>query len=262
MGVGLTASPGAWKVVSASTVGARHAAAKQGCDDAHAHWQAREGVVLLVADGAGSAPRAADGAKLAVTAAQIEAADLLGRADSLDPYAVQAGLASILIAARTALEKLAAGDDGHGPVAIADLATTLTAVLAWPELVGVAQIGDGAVVLRRGSGQLELLVAPPEREYVNETSFLTSEAYMDKAQILVTDAADISGISVMTDGLHLLALDLVARVPHPPFFEPLFAFAAGDGALDEELDAFLGSESVCARTDDDKTLILAVRRAE
>jgi hypothetical protein len=256
MGVGLGDRADAWQVVAASTVGSRHAAAQRPCDDAHGHWQDPQGLVLLAADGAGSAPRAADGARSAVEAARAEAIPLLGTVGSEDRGTTRAGLTQVLMAAREALVALAAEDDA----APGDLATTLTVVLLAPRTIAVAQVGDGAVVLRRDPGQFELLVGPDHGEFVNETTFLTSDAFLDAAQITVADASGVSGVAVMTDGLHVVALDLAAHAPHPPFFEPLFAFAAGDGALDDDLAAFLGSESVCARTDDDKTLVLAVRR--
>lgn len=56
-------------------------------------------------------------------------------------------------------------------------------------------------------------------------------------------------------------MDVTTNKPHVPFFQPLVAFAArAENQTDarEQLTAFLASERVCARTDDDKTLVLAV----
>ena len=59
-----------------------------------------------------------------------------------------------------------------------------------------------------------------------------------------------------------------SQEPHTPFFTPLFRFAASveeddekRDAAGEQLAAFLSSERVNARTDDDKSLVLAVRGA-
>ena len=71
-------------------------------------------------------------------------------------------------------------------------------------------------------------------------------------------------LAMSTDGLLRLALKLPAYEPHPPFFKPLFAFIAeaGDTAVaSQQLAGFLASPRVCARTDDDKTLVLAARMA-
>jgi len=73
----------------------------------------------------------------------------------------------------------------------------------------------------------------------------------------------VHAVAVMTDGLLRLVLDLTRNQPHQPFFQPLLAFAAQVSNADEgaaQLTAFLGSERVCARTDDDKTLVLAARQ--
>jgi len=72
---------------------------------------------------------------------------------------------------------------------------------------------------------------------------------------------ELAGLALMSDGLSRLALQLPAYTPHAPFFIPLWAFAAqaGMGNLaNQELAAFLASDRVCARTDDDKSLVIAV----
>ena len=80
-------------------------------------------------------------------------------------------------------------------------------------------------------------------------------------QVSVYEKA-VNLLAVMSDGLTRLAIKLPADEPHLPFFQPLFAFVAH---ADEEEQAsrhlvdFLTSERVCARTDDDKSLVLAVR---
>jgi hypothetical protein len=69
----------------------------------------------------------------------------------------------------------------------------------------------------------------------------------------------------MSDGLTRLALKRPNNEPHPPFFKPLFAFvessaSSNDGAqATDALTEFLTSPRVCERTDDDKSLVLALR---
>jgi hypothetical protein len=48
------------------------------------------------------------------------------------------------------------------------------------------------------------------------------------------------------------------NTPYQPFFAQMFSFARRPDATEMELQAFLTSERVCARTDDDKTLVLVV----
>jgi hypothetical protein len=69
---------------------------------------------------------------------------------------------------------------------------------------------------------------------------------------------------VLSDGLLRLALRLPSGEPYPPFFQPLFGFAAAalpEDQANEQLSAFLNSKRVCDRTDDDKTLVLAAYTA-
>jgi hypothetical protein len=71
---------------------------------------------------------------------------------------------------------------------------------------------------------------------------------------------EIVNISVLTDGLQMLALNMVVGEPHKPFFFPLFDFVSNteDKTLaKEQLVRFLGSERITQRTDDDLTLIIA-----
>ena len=218
-----------WRLVGASVVGAGHVVRGDGCDDAHAIASRLDGsLVIAVADGAGSAPRGGEGARLAVEVA-------LACHD--DPAA--------------AVETAAAAVD-------ADMATTLAVVHVSSHVVRVAQVGDGAVVLRRGD-ELEVVGPVDREEFVNETVFLTSATWREHLRVDEVPAAGVDGIAVLTDGLQMLAFELPSGRPHLPFFAPLYDFAASAESSIDELSAFLGSERVCARTDDDKTLVLAVR---
>ena len=73
-------------------------------------------------------------------------------------------------------------------------------------------------------------------------------------------------IALLTDGIERLALDFVGHVAHRPFFDSLFTMVAAGSSvgvnrpLSRQLAAFLDSDGVSARTDDDKTLILAALR--
>jgi len=72
----------------------------------------------------------------------------------------------------------------------------------------------------------------------------------------------IQEVALLTDGLQMLALNFAARKPHAPFFEPLFTALRGAVSPDDlvvPLRAFLDSDAVNSRTDDDKTLVLATR---
>jgi hypothetical protein len=166
-------------------------------------------------------------------------------------------LAEVYQAARDALCQLAAA--AHAP--LSDFATTLAcAVVAEPWFI-TGQLGDGWIVAQTDAGELLLTARPQRGEYANEAYFLTMDRALDWLEVRVCRES-VCALAASTDGLLRLALRLPAGVPHAPFFRPLFEFAAAagqDGRAQHELVRFLASPSVCARTDDDKTLVLAAR---
>lgn len=249
------AAPQLWRVLAASVAGSGHIERDAPCQDAHRVAVTAAGdLVIAVADGAGSAPRSDEGARVAVDAAVDCAVAAAEGETELDEAAVRAAVA----AARDAVHAAAAGDAACDRLDPRDLATTLAVVVAAGDRVLAAQVGDGAVVLQRDGGDLEVLGPVDRAEFLNETCFLTSSGWEDEMRVDVAPAAGLAGVAVMTDGLQLLALDMAAGAAHAGFFAPVFAWAAGGEGSDDELAGFLASERVCARTDDDKTLVVAV----
>ncbi len=125
----------------------------------------------------------------------------------------------------------------------------------------MGQIGDGVVVARGEEGTLFLAATPQRGEYANEVALLTMPDALERLAISVFPDG-VRAFAATTDGLLRLALRLPAHAPHAPFFAPLFAFAAettDTQAAAAELAAFLASERVTRRTDDDTTLVIAVR---
>ena len=237
MGVGLETSAGVWRALASSVAGAGHRARGIGCEDASAVEVLDDGTVLIaVADGAGSASLAAEGSTRAVDAAM--AAMRAG-----------VGLDVAMEGARLALEPVVADER------LGDRATTLLLVRIGPSMLETAQVGDGAVVVRRDGG-LEVIAADEKGEYLNETCFLTSAGWREAMRVASVPAEGVDAVAAMTDGLQLVAFDLATGVPHAPFFEPFFSFVAGDGEVGH-LEAFLGSDRVGERTDDDVTLAVA-----
>ena len=144
-----------------------------------------------------------------------------------------------------------------------DYACTLTCVIVGAGELVVGQIGDGAVVAVGEEGSLFSASRLQRGEYANETHFITQVDALDQAVIEVLPQA-VQGLAVMSDGLIRLALKMPSQEPHTPFFQPLFQFARAaipEAEAVRQLEAFLQSERVNARTDDDKTLVLAIRLA-
>ncbi|MBW4632551.1 MAG: protein phosphatase 2C domain-containing protein [Iphinoe sp. HA4291-MV1] len=246
-----------WQVVAASVCGTSHLKNKQLCQDAH-HWQILPDNILVVAvaDGAGSASMGKVGAMVAVeTAIENISIKEISRRTLVDDSAVRSLLIEAMIFAKKAVEEEAVACEQHS----SDLASTLIIAVATPEVVAVAQIGDGVAVARDVQGNLVALTTPDSGEYINETVFLTSPTALDAAQLRVWRQA-IVNVGVLTDGLQMLALNMSVGAPHKPFFFPLFDFAANADdktVAKEQLVRFLRSERITQRTDDDLTLIVA-----
>jgi len=246
-----------WRIVAASVCGTSHLRNKQLCQDAH-HWQILSDNILVAAaaDGAGSASLGKVGAMLAVeTAIENLSSKGLTRSSLTNDANVRSLLNDAILAAKKAVEHEAVACEKQ----LTDLATTLIIMVATPDVVAVAQIGDGLAVAKDRLGNLLALTMPDSGEYINETTFLTSPTALDTAQMRLW-RTDIVNVGIITDGLQMLALNMVVGEPHKPFFFPLFEFVANaedKTAAKEQLVKFLRSERIAQRTDDDLTLIIA-----
>lgn len=209
---------------------------------------------IFVSDGAGSAVRGGEGAELAIEAA----AAFMMKRSKLGEFCLSDALAIELILA--VREHIYSTAEAVGLKA-RDFACTFVGVLSSPIDTLVLQIGDGGVVIDAGTG-LEVAVVPMSGEYANMTHFVTDEdAVTTLATKVYPDRA--LRIAAFTDGIQRLALNLANNTPHEPFFAPFFNGMAKVTAEQEDqlqglLVKFLGSPAVNERTDDDKTLVLAV----
>lgn len=249
----------AWRVVAASVRGTSHIKSGLPCQDA-LRWQTARGGWLLaaLADGAGSASLAEVGAGIAVDrgiealSAQVESRS---KSHAAADEEWRAGLVAALTSAREAVLDAAR----ERKVEARELASTLTLLAVSPEIAVAAQIGDGAALASAPPEALACLTRPMVAEYLNETTFLISETALESAQTVVRRGR-WRHASLLCDGLQLLALRLPEGTPHARFFDPLFGFvdrAADLTAASRELNAFLQSQRITERTDDDLTLLLA-----
>jgi hypothetical protein len=249
--------PGGWHLAAAQKRGTSHETTGEVCQDAYSlAMLSPETLVIAIADGAGSAQYAEAGASLAVSRG-IE--ELCTRLDEAGPALDETTLKDILyegvVAARNAVEAEAVARQASAH----DLAATLILVIARPELIAAAQVGDGATVIADETGKIIGLTLPPLEEYINETTFITSAAALRTAQIIVW-CGRAARLAAFSDGLQLLCLKWPERLPHKAFFSPLFHFIGN--TTDElqaghELVSFLSSERIKEQTDDDLTLVLA-----
>jgi hypothetical protein len=246
-----------WQVIHALAVGTSHLGSGLACQDA-ADWRLLPSGLLAIAlaDGAGSAPESETGANLAVNEALAALENAAANDTPQDPNAWAQAVQEAFAAARQALQAEAQA----ASLPLHAFATTLICVVAAGDGLVLGQIGDGVLVARTPSGSLHTLTQPQRGQYANETLFLTMPEALDLAYFQIIEL-ELAGLACMSDGLSRLALQLPGYTPYAPFFVPLWNFAAqidpGEQA-NQELAAFLASDRVCARTDDDKSLVLAV----
>jgi hypothetical protein len=141
----------------------------------------------------------------------------------------------------------------------------MIAVLSNGSQTLIAHVGDGcAVVQDASSGTWRVPLWPDHGEYASTTTFVTDDPEA-KCRIL-RDEGDLSAIAVLTDGLERIAVDFARLQPFAGFFDGMarpVATSTAEGR-DYELSAmlkeYLDGETICSRTDDDKTLVVASRR--
>ena len=250
---GSESTPSSWRCVGASMCGTSHQTSAIPCQDAH-YWQVGAGDMLIaaVADGAGSAELAEVGA--AVASKSAVAAFYANGQVSGDDKGIRSSLNDALKEAQKAVKAEATARK----VEVRQLATTLILVVATPELVGAAQVGDGIAVVQDRDGNITGLTTPAGGEHVNETTFLNSRRDLKHAQFSVWRGA-LTHVAILSDGLQRLALNMPSGVPHTPFFAPLFKFVSNtpeSTQAQQQLQMFLASPRVTDNTTDDLTLVL------
>lgn len=219
-------------------------------------------LVAVVSDGAGSASEAEEGAKLACSMFSDEIVSFLESGGCARDVSREFTVSVIEgfqreIARRADAKRLTPRD----------FACTLLAAVVDEHSAVFLQIGDGAIVLaeQKDPDQYCWVFWPQRGEYENQTSFATDADATDRLEHEF-DERSIDEVALFTDGLQRIALHYQSQTAYAPFFRPMFAplRAAPTGfssALSSLLLWFLDSQSVNDRTDDDKTLILATRRA-
>ena len=245
-----------WRCIAASVRGIGHERSGHPCQDAHG-WRAVGSTIMAatVADGAGSAASSEVGARIASDSALEAIVASIGLVMPATDENWSDAMLGAALAAKTAVEAEA---ELRG-IEVRDLASTLIVAAAYPAGIAVAQIGDGAVVVREKSGGLSAVTIPQNGEYLNETIFLVSPSAIETAQVVVWHG-EPSQFALFSDGLQTIALSAKENTPFAPFFEPLFRFASGitdQIRADLELAEFLKSPRFEQRTDDDLTLVLA-----
>ncbi len=228
------------------------------CQDAHLvdlveDADGNQFLLVAVADGAGSARLSHIGSLAACTGAVLalkrDIAALTTADSAVD--AIRRSFEAACSEVEDAAERMG--------VSSREMAATLLLAVVGPALSVYGQVGDGAVVIDNGR-DLQL-VHWQEQEALNLTDFIVVDSL--NASLKINHFTEpVLRFACMTDGLTPLALDYREKRPHEPMLNRLFsacADAPDPASLNEDLRRFLDSAQVNERTDDDKTLVVAVR---
>jgi hypothetical protein len=256
-------TPDPWLYAAASALGTSHEKLGSPCQDAHAcdvllSATGEPVLVAVVADGAGSASRSQEGARLACALVVDEVRALCDTGGSAGDFSRET-VCDWLVRFQNEIGARASSE-GLVP---RDFACTLVAAVVGLDQAAFFQIGDGAMVVSDGD-DYAWVFWPDTGEYENLTFFATDPHACEHLHFDLCERS-IEEIALFSDGLQRLALHYQTRTAHGPFFRSLLAAVRAAGGespetLSAKLTSYLASPAVNERTDDDKTLILATRR--
>ena len=258
-----------WRYAFASAIGTSHVRSGDPCQDAcvcEVFEVPRRGDVLVAvaADGAGSA-------KLSQFGSSETCRFILERLKHLlcsgrDVLEITRDVATeVILEAQEHLRITAEKLDAT----MRDLACTVVAAVVAAEGAAFFQVGDGVAIVGPRTepiNEFSWIFWPDRGEYANTTTFLSEEHVTEHLQHAAVPYG-IDELAVLTDGIQNLVLDYKEHAAHAPFFSRMMTplRARSDAghieSLSTALAAYLDSPSINERTDDDKTLLLASRRA-
>jgi hypothetical protein len=252
-----------WTVAGASVAGFSHQDAGTDCQDAYeVKITANAFFVCVVSDGAGSAPRSIEGARV-ISSDMVrfiaEQANTLSNTSDVrfDELIVRQWVQSGIELVREHLTQRAAETNGS----LSDFHATMVGAVAGLSGGVFFHIGDGAACAARADDLEDAVVSLPENgEYANETFFVTEQGWRDHLRLTSFGPA-YNTIALMSDGVTPFALTSGFAKPYRPFFEPLSRHLTmhtrGDG--ERALNATLQKAEIRKITGDDKTLVWALR---
>ena len=249
-----------WKYTAASVTGKAHIMrGEKGQDSCRAgtiQISENEFFIGIAADGAGSTTDGGRGADIACGTLYTQITGTLREIGNLSSITDEK-VKDWITAARLAI----IAEAQERGTQLREYACTILGSVAGKEGAIFFQIGDGAIVT--GSGpEYQTIFWPEQGEYANTTFFITDEQYLDHLHVNHAESPD--EIALFTDGLQNLVLSFAQKKAHSGFFKPLFDALkknpVGDFSdFSTQLSSFLCRDDITARSDDDKTLVLAIR---
>ena len=271
-----------WSWIAASSTGTSHLKHNLPLQDAHAYAVVpvnsdsqtfdAEWFVAVTCDGAGSASHGRQGAiitcrTLRQAARRHLAASTPNTSSLQEPRLTASALPSaetVRTWADEARQRIRAAAQRRG-LSARDFACTLVLALSNGQETLVAHIGDGGIVARLADGGTwQALSWPDHGEYASTTRFVTDEPPTPLRTHITRQPID--ALALFSDGIERMVLDMATQTPFARFFStmaaPLPKEPGKAHTLSGQLKSWLNSEAVNSRTDDDKTLVMAVLHPE
>jgi len=252
-----------WKIISSSVTGKSHIDRNEkGQDYCRANvvqLSDKEFFIGLAADGAGSTTDGGVGAKIACETIYINILCSIRQFEELS-LITENDIKKWIISARESIDEHAKKKGKS----LNDYACTLIGSVIGNNNSIYFQIGDGGIVVNSGNGY-QPIFWPEQGEYMNTTYFISDESLLEHLNIKKIDSSP-NEIALFTDGLQNLVLLYSQKIAHYGFFNPLFDAIRKNPCndffnLSTQLSGFLSRTEMNERSDDDKTLILALRLA-
>ena len=252
-----------WRTAYTSVIGSSHQKNGTQCQDAGncrivKSIDGNDVLLSVASDGAGSATRSEIGSKITVDTFLEQFGEMV-KTESLIKIDKLYVLNWIRNVNAKILEK--ATEENLHPREFA--CTVLAAIVAFDEAV-FFQVGDGAIVISEfASTDYCPMFWPQHGEFANQTNFIFQDNIEEVLEFKFIKQA-FKTVSIFTDGIERLVLDFSSKTAHSPAFRSIFDWlvtceVSRDDSPSAALTAYLGSDYINSRTDDDKTLVMAIR---
>lgn len=234
-----------WQIVTGVSAGVMHEKLAEECGDVVRHVQRGAIHLALIADGAGSIEGSARFAEsISNYMAQSFQEMPLDMIQGRDLAAILLDLYRGLRESRYIIDPMQ-GD------------STLSMILVDESNMCILQVGDGFCVVREDA-ELKLVSASIDREYANETDFVSK---VENPQIVTFPRNSIDFFALSSDGLAQVGISVKTHLPYRPFFQAFIDFLSrkpGKHEAELEIESFLRSAPLRAKVKDDVSLILGL----
>lgn len=252
-----------WHRAYASVIGTSHAKTSLPCQDACAcrvvqSTNGSEMLLAVVSDGAGSAQRSDFSSTLTVELFLGHFGRLAKEDETLHNISKELVLEWLADLRNKILEQASLES-----LQTQDFFCTLVGAVIGPNSAVFVQIGDGAIIVSEiDSDEYGYIFWPQHGEFANQTNFLFQDNISKTLEFEFVHK-DFKKIALFSDGIERLVLDFSSKIVHPPALNSIFEWLERENCNDDHpsaaLTAYLSSDFINQRTDDDKSLIMATR---